>query len=176
MSLTVRPLVPGDLDVVERLEQALFGSQAWSRAALAEELDGPGRTYLAAEVDGTLVGYAGLRFDGDDADVMTIGTQTAQQGRGVGRILLRALLDQARELGARRVFLEVRVDNAAAVHLYTSEGFHRIGRRRGYYQGVDAWTMRLDLDELPGEGRSSGRGTNVLLRPSSGTSSLTNGG
>ena len=150
MSVTVvRPLVPGDLDVVERLERELFGSQAWSRAALAEELDGPGRTYLAAEVDGTLVGYAGLRFDGDDADVMTIGTQAAQQGRGIGRTLLRALLDRARELGSGRVFLEVRVDNDAAVHLYASEGFERVGRRRGYYQGIDAWTMRLDLERVP---------------------------
>ncbi len=147
MSLTVRSLLSGDLDVVERLERELFGAQAWSRAALVEELDGPGRTYLAADVDGALVGYAGLRCDGVDADVMTIGTQTAQQGRGVGRALLRALLDRARELGARRVFLEVRVNNDAAVHLYASEGFQRIGRRRGYYQGVDAWTMRLDLDE-----------------------------
>jgi ribosomal-protein-alanine N-acetyltransferase len=146
VSITVRPLVAGDLDVVERLERELFGPQAWSRAALVEELDGPGRTYLAADVDGALVGYAGLRFDGDDADVMTLGTQTAQQGHGVGRTLLRALLDRARDLGARRVFLEVRVDNAAAVHLYDSEGFQRIGRRRGYYQGVDAWSMCLDLD------------------------------
>ncbi len=145
MSVVVRPLAPEDLDVVEQLERELFGPQAWPRAALAEELGGPGRTYLAAEVAGLLVGYAGLRFDGVDADVMTIGTQTAQQGRGVGRVLLRALLDRARELAAERVFLEVRVDNDPAIHLYASEGFQRIGRRRGYYQGVDAWTMRLDL-------------------------------
>lgn len=145
MSIAVRPLVRRDLDVVVQLERELFGPQAWSRAALVEEMDGPGRTYLAAEVADELVGYAGLRFDGVDADVMTIGTQTSQQGRGVGRVLLRALLDRARELGSGRVFLEVRVDNDAAIHLYGSEGFQRIGRRRGYYQGVDAWTMCLDL-------------------------------
>lgn len=143
----VRPLRPGDLDTVAAMERELFGAGAWSRAALAEELDGPGRTYLAAELDGTLVGYAGLRFDGDDADVMTLGTTTAHQGRGIGRALLHALLAQARDLGAARVFLDVRVGNDPAVHLYSSEGFEQIGRRRGYYQpeGADAWTMRLDL-------------------------------
>jgi len=141
----VRPLVVADLDVVEHLEKELFGPEAWSRATLVEELGAPGRTYLAAEVDGELVGYAGLRSDGHDADVMTVGTRTALQGRGVGRTLVRALLDRAREVGARQVFLEVRVDNGPAVHLYESEGFEHMGRRRGYYQGIDAWTMRLDL-------------------------------
>ena len=49
--------------------------------------------------------------------------------------------------GAASVLLEVRVDNAPALHLYEALGFERLGRRRGYYQpeNVDAWTMRLPL-------------------------------
>ncbi len=55
---------------------------------------------------------------------------------------------RARELGAQRVLLEVRVDNDPAIHLYESSGFRRLGRRRGYYQpgNVDAWTMLLVLE------------------------------
>lgn len=146
----MRPLVAADLDVLERLERELFGAGAWSRAALAEELVGPGRWYVGATApDGTLIGYAGLWFDGYDAQVMTIGTDPAHQRRGVGRRLLVALVDRARELGAEAVLLEVRVDNAPAIALYTSLGFATMGRRRGYYQpeDVDAWTMRLALRE-----------------------------
>jgi ribosomal-protein-alanine N-acetyltransferase len=114
---------------------------------LAEELTGPGRTYVGADEDGVLIGYAGLWFDGQDAQVMTIGTDTRRQNRGIGRGLLRRLAELAREQGATQLFLEVRVDNDPAVHLYESEGFERLGRRRRYYQpeDVDAWTMRLDL-------------------------------
>ena len=171
----LRPLTAGDLGRVAELERALFGASAWSPAMLAEELGGPGRHYVAAvlapsgggdcdENDGegdrsaasggdppVLVGYAGLWFDGEDAQVMTIGVAAEHQGRRIGRLLLDALVDRARELGARSVLLEVRVDNVPALALYERVGFARMGRRRGYYQpeNVDAWTMRLDLGPHP---------------------------
>jgi len=54
--------------------------------------------------------------------------------------LLRQLLSVA---GSRRVLLEVRTDNDAAIALYAAEGFTVLGTRRRYYQpsGADAYTM-----------------------------------
>src|SRR5690606_10861874 len=119
-----RPLTHDDLPTLVRLEGELFGAGAWSRAALADELDGPGRWYIGAvDETGALIGYAGLWFDGFDAQVMTIGTDPQRQRRGVGRLLLDALVRHARELGAGVVLLEVRVDNDVAVHLYRKVGF-----------------------------------------------------
>lgn len=143
----VRPLTPADLPDLERMEVELFGAAAWSPESLAAEIEGPGRWYVGATVDGELVGYAGLWFDGYDAQVMTIGTDERFQGRGLGRRMLDNLLDRARAVGAAVVLLEVRVDNDAALHLYESVGFERLGKRRGYYQpgNIDAWTMRLRL-------------------------------
>lgn len=144
----VRRLAARDLPVVVGIERELFGASAWSAAMLAEELDGPGRWYVAADVaPAGLVGYAGLCFDGDDAQVMTIAVTRAHQGRGIGAALLAALVARARDLGARAMMLEVRVDNAPALALYERFGFVRLGRRRGYYQpeNVDAWVMRLEL-------------------------------
>ena len=154
-ALVVRSLCPLDVPAVVRMEGELFGAGAWSRESIVEELSGPGRWYVGA-VDGDtgeLVGYAGLWFDGFDAQVMTIGTDVAHQRRGVGRRLLAELLDRARTLGAGAVLLEVRVDNVAALHLYDSVGFERMGVRRGYYQpeNTDAWTMRLDLRGTEGD-------------------------
>jgi [ribosomal protein S18]-alanine N-acetyltransferase len=165
----LRPLAREDLARVAGLERQLFGTSAWSPAMLAEELHGPGRHYVAAvpapapdaavpdaavpdaadAADGPsdVIGYAGLWFDGEDAQVMTIGVVAEHQGRRVGRLLMSWLLDRARELGARSVLLEVRVDNEPALALYERFGFVRTGRRRGYYQpeNADAWTMRVDL-------------------------------
>jgi ribosomal-protein-alanine N-acetyltransferase len=147
--VVVRPLTHADLPVLDRFERELFGAGAWSRAVLAEELEGPGRWYVGVQdpATGALVGYAGLWFDGVDAQVMTIGTTTGQQRRGVGAVLLAALLARAREVGAAHVYLEVRVDNDPALRLYERAGFVRMGRRRGYYQpeNIDAWTMSLAL-------------------------------
>lgn len=161
-TLRVRRLTAADLPDLVVLEQQLFGAGAWSAAMLAEELDGPGRWYVGAEVDGVadprLVGYAGLWFDGADAQIMTVGVALDEQGGGIGSHLMSALIGRARELGAGAVLLEVRVDNAPALALYDRFGFERMGRRRGYYQpeNVDAWTMRLPLRARAATGGGSG--------------------
>lgn len=152
----LRAMVPADVAQVADLERQLFGPSAWTEAMLAGELHAPGRWYLAAveraedadaDDGGTVVGYAGLWFDGDVAQVMTIGVAHAVQRQGLGTALLAALVDRSRELGASAVLLEVAVDNAPAMALYERFGFEVLARRRRYYQpeDVDAWTMRLEL-------------------------------
>lgn len=142
-----RPLTTADLPRLLELERELFGAGAWSAGMLAEELAAPGRWYVGVDADGRLIGYAGLWFDGDVAQVMTIGVDPAAQRGGLGTVLLVALVARSRELGAQAVLLEVRVDNEAAIALYRRAGFEMIGRRRRYYQpeDLDAWTMRLEL-------------------------------
>jgi ribosomal protein S18 acetylase RimI-like enzyme len=79
--------------------------------------------------------------------VQTLATAPAEQGKGLGRRLLDALVAEARRREAGEVLLEVRADNAAAQALYARVGFERIGVRRGYYRpgGTDALVLRLPL-------------------------------
>lgn len=151
----LRPLAWADITRVAALEVALFGASAWTMGMLTEELRGQGRWYVAAQPDGDgvpapLIGYAGLWFDGDDAHLMTIGVAPESQGRGVGKAMLTALVDRAREIGARSLILEVAVDNEVAINMYRSRGFAQIGLRKRYYQpeDVDAYTMQLVLDPV----------------------------
>jgi ribosomal-protein-alanine N-acetyltransferase len=160
----LRPLGPGDASRVAELETELFGASAWTEAMIRGELTAPGRWYVAADDptdaaldagDGAgsggggqpLVGYAGLWFDGDVTQVMTIGVAPTMQRQGIGGALLGALVERSRGLGATAVLLEVRVDNEQALALYERFGFEVLGRRRRYYQpeDADAWTMRLEL-------------------------------
>jgi ribosomal-protein-alanine N-acetyltransferase len=157
------------------LERLLFpGEDPWSAEAFCEELRA-GHAYLAARSGGgagddtarsaggarddtarrlgeagpVLVGYGGIAFVAGppraEAEIHTIGVDPAFQGRGIGRALLRGLLEVADSVGAT-VFLEVRTDNEPARALYESEGFATVGLRRRYYQpsGADAHTMRRD--------------------------------
>jgi ribosomal-protein-alanine acetyltransferase len=82
--------------------------------------------------------------------VQTIAVAAEARGRGIGRGLLRELLETARNRNAREVFLEVRADNPVAQALYESEGFVEIGRRARYYQpdDVDAVIMKCDLRRI----------------------------
>ncbi len=146
MTVSLRPMRWWDVEAVVALENELFGPTAWTAETFWGELAAPGRTYLVADDDGVLLGYAGLLAAGDaEADVQTIAVAPAAQGRGVGRRLLDALVDGARAEGASALLLEVRADNEPALRLYSRSGFERIGVRRRYYQpgDVDAVVMRL---------------------------------
>jgi ribosomal-protein-alanine N-acetyltransferase len=75
---------------------------------------------------------------------------------GLGRALLRRFIDDARRLGAEQLFLEVRPSNLAAIRLYETEGFARVGRRDAYYPAAtpdapreDALVMRRALERDP---------------------------
>ncbi|MFJ5776694.1 ribosomal protein S18-alanine N-acetyltransferase [Streptomyces sp. NPDC093094] len=159
-----------DIDSVLGLEKDLFPEDAWSRGMFWSELAharGPGSTrrYLVAELDGRLVGYAGLASSGELGDVQTIAVARDQWGTGLGARLLTELLRAATAFECAEVMLECRVDNVRAQRLYERFGFEPIGFRRGYYQpgNVDALVMRLTT--APDSGTAAGptpeRGTEI---------------
>jgi ribosomal-protein-alanine N-acetyltransferase len=141
MSFLIKPMVAADAPRCAELERLLFnGDDPWSPEAFTEAM-AVGHHYLTAREGDSLIGYAGLARVGAEAEIHTLAVDPAHHRRGVGRALLRAVLDHA--VGAT-VFLEVRTDNESAIYLYRSEGFDVIGIRRGYYRpsGADAFTMR----------------------------------
>lgn len=146
MTLSIRSLTLADADAIEPMERELFGSDAWPRAVIEDELGHPLSYYRGIEHDGALIAYAGLRAMLENAgqgDIQTIAVWPQHRKQGVGRRLLRDLIDESQRRGVRDLFLEVRADNAVAIALYESEGFREIDRRAGYYQpdGVDAVVM-----------------------------------
>lgn len=140
--MNIRPMRWWDIDAAAALEAELFEVDAWSVEQFWGELAQPTRRYLVAEDDGAICGYAGLFLLPPDADVQTIAVAGNRQGTGVGGILLRALLDAAKDCSS--VLLEVRSDNAPAIALYRRFGFEVISRRSNYYAAnVDALVMRV---------------------------------
>ena len=147
--MSIRPATADDLAAIMAIERASFPSDAWSEAMMAGELASPHGSYLVVEEAGRVIGYGGVRAvrGAADADIQTIALDATARGTGRGRMLLAALLECARNAGARTVFLEVRDDNPVAQGLYRREGFIETGRRPRYYQpdDVDAIIMQLDL-------------------------------
>ncbi|MFG1950057.1 ribosomal protein S18-alanine N-acetyltransferase [Micromonospora sp. NPDC048830] len=136
------------------IEADLFGAERWSAAMFWNELAN-GHFYLVAldanatDGSGGVLGYAGLMVaPPDEAWVQNVAVRRDAQRRGVGRVLLEALLAEAARRGARHTLLEVAADNAPAQRLYATYGFEPIGVRRGYYQpsNTDALVMRRSQD------------------------------
>ncbi|WP_410650183.1 ribosomal protein S18-alanine N-acetyltransferase [Amycolatopsis sp. cmx-4-54] len=146
--MRLEPLRRNDIPRCVEIEKILFpGDSPWTAYAFHAELDGGGY-YLVVRPDESdeVIGYAGLAVVGRrgdyEASIHTIGVDPVHQRKGIGTMLLKALLDRADELAAP-VFLEVRTDNDAAITLYERHGFEHIGLRKRYYQpsGADAYTM-----------------------------------
>jgi ribosomal-protein-alanine acetyltransferase len=139
-----------DVPAIMELERSIFVSDAWSERSMLSEVTGEHGYYLVAFEPGSperIDGYAGLLapHGGGEGDIQTIAVAPHARRRGLGRMLMLALIGEARRRGAREVFLEVRADNPGAQTLYRELGFEEIGVRPKYYQpdGVDAVVMRL---------------------------------
>jgi ribosomal-protein-alanine N-acetyltransferase len=148
MTVRIEPLLPADIARCVQLEQELFaGDDPWSARAFVAELASAHNRYFAArDEEHGMLGYAGIALLGPDSDpeyeVHTIAVDPAAQGRGIGAMLLRTLLEVGETRGGP-VYLEVRTDNESAIALYRRFGFDIVGLRPSYYQpsGADAYTM-----------------------------------
>ena len=152
----MRAMTQADVDAVHAIEHEVQ-PYPWTRGNFADALDNcylccvdseellPGHPEAGCEIRG----YAVLIPLADEAELLTIGVAAAQQRKGLGRAILGSMLDVARKRNIKRVFLEVRVSNAAAIALYHGAGFEKIGVRRGYYNNAngseDAITMACEL-------------------------------
>ncbi len=93
-----------------------------------------------AQEDEELQGFAILHQLFEDATLMDICVKPSKQGKGIGQALMQELIDVAKEKGAERIMLEVRVSSDRAIALYHHFGFEDMGIRAGYYkllQGVE---------------------------------------
>lgn len=93
--------------------------------------------------DYAMAGYAGLWLMVDEGHVTTIGVHPDHRGQGAGELLFLGLCDIAKEMGAHRITLEVRVSNLGAQALYRKYGLEITGVRRRYYSdnNEDAYIM-----------------------------------
>ena len=73
----------------------------------------------------------------------------AYWNQGIGSMLMEHLIQHAKSNGLELIYLEVRYDNAAAIHLYEKYGFRQTGTLPAYFKIGDTYidfiSMCLDL-------------------------------
>jgi putative acetyltransferase len=143
MSLTIRPITREDATAINAIRRhpavyattlGIASERVSGSQAFIDNLSKKDHLFVA-EVDGTVVGVAGLheypsprmRHKGH----LGIMIDPAHQGQGIGRKLMETLLDLADNwLMLDRLELEVFSDHAKAIRLYESLGFVVEGTRR----------------------------------------------
>jgi RimJ/RimL family protein N-acetyltransferase len=101
---------------------------------LTKKLNSPVDLYILAEVEGRVLGIASLdgstmsRFE--HGVRLALGVRRDSWRQGLGRALVKTLLDWADSRGLVRIALEVVETNFGAIRLYESLGFEHEGRLR----------------------------------------------
>jgi ribosomal protein S18 acetylase RimI-like enzyme len=107
-----------------------------NREVLTELVDNPSTVLFMARVDGVLLGSLTLAFyripTGLKAWIEDVVVDTDARGRGVGALLNRSALDEARRRGAKDVSLTSRPSREAANRLYLRLGF--VARETNMYR------------------------------------------
>jgi ribosomal-protein-alanine N-acetyltransferase len=144
---------PADLDDVMAIMASAFDplyGEAWTRGQCSGILGLSGVWLLLARLRGQPAGFALARAVADEAELLLLAVDPAQRRAGVGRLLLDAVIVEARSRGATRAHLEMR-DGNPALFLYQAAGFRDVGRRARYYRGqdgvfLDAITLAVKIE------------------------------
>lgn len=142
----LRPILSSDLEQIMAIERASF-AYPWSQRFFLQEL----RVFCArstvAVIDDHPAGYIIYWLLPGEVDIHNLAVHPSYRRQGLGRMLLQAVIDEARREGRQRITLEVRKSNEPAQRLYQSTGFVPRGIRKGYYSddGEDAVVMVLEV-------------------------------
>ncbi|MDA0351225.1 MAG: GNAT family N-acetyltransferase [Chloroflexi bacterium] len=156
----IRPATSDDLPAINAIynEEIRTGVATWdyepwtleARERWFQDHD-PAEPVLVAEVDGQVVGFAylslyrpkfGYRFTRED----TVYLDPLFQGRGLGRRLLQALVDQARGRDIRTLLAVIESSNEASIALHERLGFVRCAHHHEVGYKFGRWLDSVDLE------------------------------
>ncbi len=92
-----------------------------------------GYTCVVLERGDDIVGYGILSVAAGEAHILNLCVDLDYRKLGYGDLLLEEILDRAKGVAVKQVFLEVRPSNVAALSLYHKKGFRQIAARPAYY-------------------------------------------
>ena len=145
VDFTIRPITPSDSPAVAAIIRAVmpeFGADGPGFAIHDTEVDDMARAYAAprcayfvVERDGRVCGGGGVApLSGDSPTICELRKMyflPELRGLGAGDALMQKCLDEARQLGYERCYLETLTGMNAAQKLYEKHGFERIAAALG---------------------------------------------
>jgi len=130
-SMALLPMLRSDLAQVLELERSVQ-SHPWTAKNFEDALDAGYEAWVLRDTAG-LAGFCLAMAAPDVIHILVIAVAPKQQRRGLGQMLLKQVIDIARQQGQEGLILEVRPSNTQALAFYQAQGFVQIGHRRDYY-------------------------------------------
>ncbi|MEE3428302.1 MAG: ribosomal protein S18-alanine N-acetyltransferase [Ruminococcus sp.] len=128
--MIIEELKDNEIQCIAEIEKLSF-SKPWSEESIKSSFNSESCKFYTAKTD-KIVGYIGVSIAADEGYILNVAVHPDFRGQGIGRKLVTFLIEKYGE-SLRFITLEVRPSNIAAVKLYTSLGFNKVGERPSYY-------------------------------------------
>ena len=143
------PMTAASLDAVVQIEQRAYAFP-WTRGNFIDSLAAGYAAQLLVNAQQQFLGYFVAMEGVEEMHLLNITVDPRFQGCGHASTLHHALCAHSLNLGAHKLWLEVRQSNRHAQQVYRHFGFEPVGVRKGYYpaplgQREDALVMGLQL-------------------------------
>ncbi len=128
-----------DAPDIASLEQQIFDNP-YSLVTIGQDISN--NKVIVMKIDDKVAGYITISHVLDEAEIERIAVSKKYLRQGIASALMEYALNQMKQAGATKIYLEVREDNVPAINLYRKFGFAITGKRKAYYHdGTDALTM-----------------------------------
>lgn len=125
------------LDKLYQIEERCFDEEAFSKQQIAYLLGDYNTIALQAKVNGEIAGFIIAQIELEEdvlfGHIVTINVTPLYRRKGVAKLLLAEIEMMLRQRSISECRLEVREDNHAAIRLYQSLGYQRVGKLEKYY-------------------------------------------
>ncbi len=121
----------------------------WTLKNFSDCLTAGHQSWVYYDENDVLVGFTIVQKVVDELHLLNLCVKKEQQGKGIGKLILKSVVDYAGVIDAAMILLEVRQSNTRAQQLYVQSGFNEMAVRKDYYpaqQGrEDAILMAMTL-------------------------------
>ncbi|MDR1357813.1 MAG: tRNA (adenosine(37)-N6)-threonylcarbamoyltransferase complex dimerization subunit type 1 TsaB [Coriobacteriales bacterium] len=152
-----RPAAASDIAALVALEQSVYphpgsilSGECWTEPLYKASIGQADTSWWVCYRGDNLVGFAGGQMLDGQMHVLDVVVGEAYRRQGIARHLLLCLMQDAQDLGATELTLEVRAGNVAAQALYARLALAPTGRRKGYYRPLREGEPREDALILTG--------------------------
>ncbi len=152
--ISYRPMRTSDIKLIVAIENQVYHFP-WTSRTFHDCMKIGYFCWVCERID-EVIGYGILSLGAGEAHVMNVCVSPKYQRQGLGRRMMKKLIEIALENYSRTLLLEVRPSNTVAVQLYLSMGFNEIGIRKNYYPARDGREDALMFSKELAAKRSNG--------------------
>ena len=146
MDIKIRKMNLSDISFVYEEEIKIFGKSLGEQTLYKEIMYNDMAKYFIAFVDDKRAGYVGCWLTLPNADILNLFVSSEYRGLGIGKLLMKEVIDICLEKNIEALTLEVNVNNKYARKMYQDLGFTVGSIRKKYYDNKeDALLMIIEL-------------------------------